>query len=239
MRAVTHGRKEEPVLAQATGFALLAAILPAALLAMAVFLGSDNPRRTALLYFVGAMVMTLIMALTVLLVLRATHLNQPRQHAPRYGLRLGLGILALALAVLLTLRRKRHGPGQDPVGGDAKQKKPGFMDRLMARPRPVMAFLVGLLLFAPSPSFIAAVQVIATADAGIWVTVAAMAIVIALTMLLVWLPLIAYFVAPEATTRALHRVNAWLGVHGHTVLVCCFAVAGLALVADGALGLSR
>jgi threonine/homoserine/homoserine lactone efflux protein len=229
------------VLAQAAGFALVAAILPAALLAMAVFLGSDNPRRTALLYLVGAMVMTLVMALTVLLVLRATHLNQPRQHAPRYGLRLGLGILALALAGLLTWRRKRHGPGPGPDGADGKQKKPGFMDRLLARPRPVVAFLVGLVMFAPSPSFIAAVQVIATADASIWLTVAAMAIVITLTMLLVWLPLIAYFAAPEATTRALHRANAWLAVHGHAVLVCCFAVAGLVLVlvVNGALGLSR
>ena len=227
------------MLAQATGFALLAAILPAALLAMAVFLGSDNPRRTALLYFVGAVVMTLVMALTVLLVLRATHLNQPRHHTPRYGLRLGLGILALALAGLLTLRRKRRGPDPDPAGGDVKQKKPGFMDRLLARPRPVMAFLVGLVVFTPSPSFIAAVQVIATADASIWVTVAAMAIVITLTMLLVWLPLIAYFVAPEATTRALHRANAWLVAHGQTLFVGCCAVAGLALVVDGAVGLSR
>lgn len=231
------------MLAQATGFALLAAILPAALLVMAAFLGSDNPRRTALVYFIGAMLMTLVMALTVLLVLRATHLNQPRHHAPRYGLRLGLGILALALAGLLTLRRKRHGPGPGPAGGDpkqnAKQKKPGFMARLIARPRPVAAFLAGLVVFTPSPSFIAAVQVIATANAGIWVTVAAMAIVIALTMLLVWLPLIAYFAAPEATTRALHRVNAWLVVHGQTVLIGCSAVAGLALVVDGALGLSR
>ena len=228
------------MLAQAAGFALVAAILPAALLAMAVFLGSDNPRRTALLYLVGAMVMTLVLALTVLLVLRATHLNQPRQHAPRYGLRLGLGILALALAGLLTWRRKRHGPGPGPAGADGKQKKPGFMARLLARPRPVAAFLVGLVVFlSPSPSFIAAVQVIATANAGLWVTVAAMAIVIALTMLLVWVPLIAYFVAPEATTRALHRANAWLVVHGHTVLVCGLTVAGLALVTDGALGLSR
>ena len=35
----------------------------------------------------------------------------------------------------------------------------------MARPSPRTAFISGLLLFAPSATFIAAVQVIATADA--------------------------------------------------------------------------
>jgi hypothetical protein len=95
------------VLAEATGFALLAALSPTALLVMAVFLGAENPRRVALLYFVGAVLMTVVMAVTVLLVLRATGLNQPREHTPRYGLRLGLGILALAGAVVMTLRARR------------------------------------------------------------------------------------------------------------------------------------
>ena len=38
------------MLAQAAGFALLAAISPTALLLMAVYLGSDSPRTTALMY---------------------------------------------------------------------------------------------------------------------------------------------------------------------------------------------
>ena len=38
------------MLGQAAGFALLAAVSPTALLVMAVFLGSDNPRTTALMY---------------------------------------------------------------------------------------------------------------------------------------------------------------------------------------------
>ena len=107
-----QARKEEPVVVQAAGFALLAAISPTALLVMAVFLGSDNPRRIALLYVAGAVLMTVIMAVTVLLVLRTTGLNQPRQRTPRYGLRLGLGILALAIAAWLAARaaRARHAP---------------------------------------------------------------------------------------------------------------------------------
>jgi len=223
------------VLAQAAGFALLAGISPAALLVMAVFLGSDNPRRTALLYFAGAALMTVIMAVTVLLVLRATGMNQPEQHAPRYGLRLGLGILALAAAVVMTLRARRTRPAA--TADQARKRKPSLMSRLTARPRPATAFLAGMLLFVPSAAFVAAVQVIATANATVAATVAAMLIVIALTAAFVWLPLVGYLAAPAATTRALRNANGWLAAHGRTLVVCGLAVVGVILVVNGALNL--
>jgi hypothetical protein len=230
------------VLVQAAGFALLAAISPTALLVMAVFLGSDNPRRTALFYFVGASLMTVIMAVTVLLVLRSTGLNQPRQHEPRYALRLGLGVLALVVVAVMTLRA-RHAPpvaGGSAGGGTAGEgtaRKPSVVTRLTARPRPHTAFVAGLLLFAPSATFVAAVQVIATADATVPATVLAIVIVSVLTLLTVWLPLIAYLAAPEATTRALRNANGWLVAHGRSMVTCCLLIAGIILVINGARGI--
>lgn len=193
------------MLGQAAGFAVLAAVSPTALLVMAVFLGSANPRTTALMYVTGAVVMTVAMAVAVLLVLRATGLNEPRHHDPRYGLRLGLGVIALAGAVYMG-RRKRPPPA--PRDGEAR--RPGLIARLTASPSPRTAFVLGLLLFAPSATFIAAVQVIATANAGVPVTAAAMLIVVILTVLSVWLPLLTYLVFPEATTRVLRASNDWL-----------------------------
>jgi uncharacterized membrane protein (DUF441 family) len=230
------------VILQAAGFALLAAISPTALLVMAVFLGSDNPRRTAQLYLAGAVLMTVLMAVTVLLVLRASGLNQPREHATRYGLRLGLGVLALAVAAVMILRarRARRAPavtGSKGAPDAGAPRKPGMVSRLTARPRPFTAFIAGLLLFAPSASFIAAVQVIATADAATAETVLAVVIVTVLNVASVWLPFIAHLAAPEATARALRNANAWLVAHGRTLVVCCLAVAGIALVVNGALGL--
>jgi hypothetical protein len=238
------------VLVQAAGFGLLAAISPSALLVMAVFLGSDSPRRAAHSYLAGAVLMTVVMAVTVLLVLRATGLNQPREHEPRYGLRLGLGILALAVAAVMILRARHagHAPagtgstgtgstGDGDAAGPDAPRKPGVITRLTARPRPLTAFVAGLLLFAPSATFIAAVQVIATANASAPETVLAVVIVTVLNVLTVWLPLIAYFAAPEATTRFLRNASGWLVAHGRTVAVYCLAVAGVVLVVNGALGL--
>lgn len=222
------------MLVQATGFALLAAVSPTALLVMAVFLGSANPRATALMYAAGALVMTVAMAITILLVLRATGLNQPRQHGPRYALRFGLGVVALAAAVFVSRRKQ---PAAAPGKGEAR--KPGLVARLTASPSPRTAFLLGVLLFAPGATFIAAVQVVATANEGVPVTAAAIVIVVALTALTVWLPLLTYLAAPGPTTRALRAANEWLRARGRALLVGALWVAGTVLVVNGALGVWR
>ena len=243
------------MLAQAAGFAVLAAISPTALLVMAVFLGSDNPRRIAGLYTLGAVIMTVIMAITVLLVLRAVGLNQPREQEPRYALRLGLGILALLFAAVLIVRARRVTaalagiPRAEPavVGGagvsgsaeppsvNAKERKPGLIARLTASPRPLTALLAGVILFAPSTTFIAAVQVVATSNASTELVALAMLIVIVLTALTVWLPLIAYYAWPETTARRLRNANGWLVANGRMLVVSALLIAGVALVVNGAL----
>ena len=178
--------------------------------------------------------MTIVMAITVLFVLRAAGLNQPRQHDPRYELRFGLGILALGFAIFMSRRKPR-----EPAASGGKTKKPGFITRLTTNPRPRTAFLAGLLLFAPSTTFIAAVQVIATSNEGVPVTVAALVVVIILTVLTVWLPLLTYLIAPDATTRTLRSGNEWLRSHGRRLGILALGAAGAVLVVNGALGIWR
>ena len=220
------------VLAQAAGFAVLASVSPTALLVMAVYLSTANPRTMALLYVAGAVIMTVATGVALLVVIRITGLNLPRGHDPRYGLRLALGVLALAGAVFYTVRKPRE------PAPEKQQRRPGFMARLMARPSPRIAFATGLLIFAPGATFIAAVQVVATSDASVPLIVLALAIVDTITAIVVWLPLIAYLAAPDATTRRLAMVNEWLRTHGRTVVVYALGVGGAVLIVNGALGLA-
>jgi hypothetical protein len=215
---------------QAAGFALLAAISPTALLVLAVFLGTDNPRRIAVFYLTGALIMTAVSAVAVLLLIRYTGLNLPHQHAPRYGLRLGLGVLALAAGAFVTWRKA---PQPDPA-----KPQQGMMSRLVAQPRPVTAFAAGLLLFAPSLTFLGAVQVIATAQADTATIVVALVVVTAISLLIVWLPLLVYLAAPGWTTSKLKALNGWLRKNGRKILVACLLIAGAILVVNGALGLA-
>jgi Sap, sulfolipid-1-addressing protein len=227
------------VIAQAAGFAILAAISPTALLVMVIFLGSANPRETALAYVAGAVLMTVLMAATVLLVLRGIGLNQPRESDPRYGLRLGLGVIALASAVML-----RRGLGRGRLEAEAEtavEQQPqqgGLIGRLTAHPRPGLAFAAGVILFLPSATFVAAVQVVATSNASPPLIVLTLLIIVAISALIVWLPLLTYLVAPDATVRVLRTLNGWLRVHGRAVAVYALLVGGIALIVNGSLGVA-
>jgi len=216
---------------QAAGFALLASISPSALFVMAVFLASAEPRRTALGYVTGAVVMTVAMAVAVLFIIRASGLDQPRESEPRYALRVGLGVLALAGA-LLVARRK-------PKVADPEKQAESFISRLTKRPGPVAGFVAGLILFIPSVTFIAAVQVVATARAAVVVTVVVLLVVVLLTVLVVWLPFLTYLVAPDRTTTALRRADDWLRANGKMVVICLLATVGAILIISGSLGLTR
>jgi len=202
------------MLTDAAGLAVLAALSPTAVLVTAVFLGSANPHRTVLIYLAGAVVMTAIFAAVVFVALRAGHLQRPREYQPRYGLRLGLGA-AMMVAGAYLRRRKPKPP--DPAKHDRR-----IISRLLARPRPWAAFIVGLLVYAPSLTFIAAVQVIATSKASI----------------AAWLPLVLYLLAPGRTARLLAACDTWLRTHGYVLAVAGLAVAGVLLTLDGILGLT-
>ena len=217
------------MLVQAAGLAVLAAISPTALLVAAVFLGSSRPRETLMLYLIGALIMSVVMGVVVLVLLRAGGFSLPKHRTDRYGLRLGLGIL-IALAGLVLLRRKPKPP-------DPTRPQNGLLSRLIATPTRSSAFLAGILIFAPGVTFIAAVQVVATAQATLELTVVGLAIIVAVNVSLVWLPLLAYLIAPEPTTRRLIAFNAWLRRNGRTIFSAVLLAAGIIIAINGLIGL--
>jgi hypothetical protein len=218
------------MLLQAAGLALLAAISPTALLVAAAYLGSAHPRLTSTFYLIGAVSMSLVMGIIILIVLRSTGLNLPTYREPRYELRLGLGILLLAAGVFLASRKPRT---PDPA-----KSKPGLMARMIADPAPLSAFAVGILVFAPGISFLAALEVIATAQASLRLTALATLMVVTINVVLVWLPLILHLFAPHATERRLKAFNGWLRVHSRSILIAVLGAVGAIMMFSGIYGLA-
>jgi Sap, sulfolipid-1-addressing protein len=215
---------------QAAGLAVLAALSPTALLVAAVYLGSARPRLIGTVYLAGAIIMSLVIGLVVIAILRNTGLDQHSQRTPRYGLRLGLGVLMLAVGAVLARRK--------PKLPDPEKTRQGFVSRMIANPAPRSAFVVGLLLFTPGVTFIAAVQVIATAKASLGLTAVAIVVVVVINVALVWLPLLLHIVAPGVTTRRLTAFNDWLRANGNTILIAVLIVGGVIVAADGIYGLA-
>jgi Sap, sulfolipid-1-addressing protein len=219
------------MLLQAAGFAVLAALSPTALLITAIYLGSARPRTTALCYLAGAVLISTVMGAAVLLLLRYGHFQLPGHRAPRYGLRLGLGLLILAAGAVVARRQPRlPGPGQPGKG---------IVSRLVSSPAPMTAFVAGVFIFMPAVTFIAAIQVIATARAGAALSALGLVMVIVINVAFVWLPFVAYLAAPGPTTRTLAAFNAWLRTHGRILLILALLVAGAVLTVNGLLGLIR
>jgi hypothetical protein len=218
------------VLVQASGLALLAAFSPTALLVMAVYLGSAHPRRTAICYLIGAVAVSAVVAIAALLILHAGGLAKPSEREPRFGLRLAIGLVALVVGIIVGRRK--------PKQADPEAKRVSVIDRLVASPAPGTAFIAGLVIFGPSITFIAAVQVIATAKAGVVLVAVALIIVVLINVMFVWLPLILYLVAPETTACHLGAFNAWLRLHGHVLLTAVLIAVGVILIINGAAGLA-
>jgi hypothetical protein len=218
------------MLAQIAGFAVLAALSPTALLASAVFLGTPNPRVTVVIYLSGALVMTVIVAAILFVVLHSGHLYKPHEHQARYGLRLGLGVIILAVGLYLRCRGPRR---KDP----AKQGQ-GLIARMIAHPGRKTAFIVGLLVYGPSLTFVAAVQVVATSREDTVASVLLLALIIAITVAFVWLPLVLHLFMPDRTGKLLASFNGWLRAHGRLLVVGALIVGGVALAIDGILGVA-
>jgi hypothetical protein len=218
------------MLIQAVGLALLAALSPTAVIVSAVLLGSANPQRMVLMFLAGAIVMTAIMAAIVFAILQGGHLYQPAERQPRYGLRLGLGLAMLLVGAYL---RRRGAKRPDPAATDK-----GIITRLISRPGDMTTFIVGVLVYTPGLTFIAAVQAVATAKRSLPASIVLLAVVIGITVACAWMPLILYRLAPDGTARFLRDLDRWLRSHGYLLTVAALFIGGIFLTIDGFLGLT-
>ena len=112
-----------------------------------------------------------------------------------------------------------------------------MMARLIASPAPGTALLAGVVV-APSVTFVAAVQVIATAKASTAITTLGLALVVVIAVAFVWLPFVAFLAFPGPTSRWLATFNGWLKAHGRVLALGALTVAGIYLVINGLAGLT-
>jgi hypothetical protein len=79
---------------------------------------------------------------------------------------------------------------------------------------------------------------VATSKSSIVDSVLEIALVISITVMFVWLPLVLYLLAPERTGLLLRGFDGWLRSHGYVLTVAGLMIGGVALTLDGILGLT-
>ncbi len=207
--------------AQTLTLAFVAALYPVGLLAVSLLLATDRPMRLGLSFFAGAATSLLVVGILVLTVLHGAGLNGHSTGAARGGFQIGLGAAMLVGAWLISRRSAPQGA----------KKEPAWQARLRGA-RPAAVFLTGAILYSPSGSYLGAVQQIATTKSG-WPPALQLLVVIAIVLLTVEIPLLAYASAPLATTRVLRGTEEWIDRHGRQALVTVLVLIGGYLVIDG------
>lgn len=199
--------------AEAIPSALGAAIYPPALLFMAFLLVRPQPRRRSLVFLAGAVLITLAVGFAVVLLLQGSGVESPQHRTVPPWIDLGLGVVLIAFAVVVA-RRPPRGPKA------TTRRELGLLG----------LFAVGVVMYTPSPLYLASLHAVAKAHASLAATVVGVVVVAATYLLVIEIPIIAHAIRPEATVRGVTAVNAWLSRHGRLLIVAAAGAFGVYLV---------
>jgi hypothetical protein len=215
---------------------LASALNPGALVASAFFLRKERGVRLDNAFLIGGLLISAVIGIVVLELIRLTGLELPKKTTPRYDIRLGLGILALVLAAFLPWLRSHL-----QRGGASGVKKLDPATRLMQKASVGGAVVVGVLVFAPTPQYLAGLQGIASAEHRIAVAILLVLAAAIVNVAVVWVFLAAFLAAPDRTKAHLDKASTWVDWvkdHSNLIIRAILAIAGAALVISGATGLA-
>ena len=212
---------------QAIPLALLASLYPLGLAALFLLLQATRPLVRAWFFLAGAAVCTLTVGFLFVFVLRDARVNQSSEQTPRYGLELAIGVAFVVGAWVLA----HHVPKPK------SEARPSRMTRAVAGSGILAVFVVGIAMYTPSPTYLAALEVVgssklSTASAAVWIIV-----VVVLLLVTIEVPILLYWLAPTWTVPRLSALNAWLARNGQNFFAIVLAVLGVWELIKGLVGL--
>lgn len=212
---------------QAIPMALVASLYPLGLAMVLLLAAAARPRAKAVAFLVGAAACTLAIGFAVVFVLHGSGLGQRGQQQPRYGLKLALGIVLLAAAVVVARWRRKPGPHREPSRWTTRAKEGGL----------IAVFLAGIVLYLPSPAYLSALEQVGSSKLGTAALIGWVALVAALVLITILVPVLLFLLAPGWTIPRLRAVDSWLARHARTLLIAVLAVLGAWEAVDGLVGL--
>jgi hypothetical protein len=222
---------------------LLAMFNPTLLAAVTLMLLTEHPKRLMLGYLLGAYATSITVGLAIVFVLHDSGAVSTSKQTigPVEDLVIG-GLLLLVAFVLGTdrdarLRERRARRKEAKLAKAGGEKKDPLPMRLLGRGSPRIAFVVGVLLSFPGVSYLAGLSHIDKLQAGVAPTVLLVVAFCLIQQLLLEVPLVGYFLRPEATQGAVDGFRAWLARNGRRAGIGVAAVLGALLVIRGIAGL--
>lgn len=230
--------------------AAVAAIDPLRIGVVAFMLSRSRPLRLLLPFFLFAFTANVAVGAAVVFVFKNATGDGGSTMPP--GLEIGIGAVALVIAVLSAtgqlerlvnrVRTRRAVPVAVGDGTDtppAEEAVPGLsklpagMQAALRGEAPWAAALLGLINGFPTPYYLAAMAAALTSGAALAEQMAAMVVFNLVGFLAALIPIISFWVAPEATRSGVERLYAWMGRHHRLVVAVIAGAVGVFFLASG------
>ena len=217
-------------------FSLTAAVNPTLVAASTTMLLFPRAKQLMVGYLLGAYLTSVTLGLLIVFALDANGpLFDTSQStlSPAFDLALG----AIALIVAFVLHSGRH----ERLAAKRRAKQEGKGEprwqRALGKGSPRVSFAVGAALTLPGASYLAALHQVDVLDYGTGATVLLVVVANAIMLLLLELPLLGFWLAPESTQRRVDAIKAWFQRNGRSAVIGVLATLGGALIVKGLLGL--
>ena len=218
--------------------AFSAALNPTLLAATTVMLLLPKPRNLMLGYLLGAMMTSVSLGLVIVFSLESSGAVEIAKNTlgPMGDIVLGAILLIVARALsaerdaLLKERRERR---KAEKGKAKREKGPPRWQRVLSRGTPRTTFVVGALLTLPGASYLVALTRLAKDDLATAETVLAVVGFNLIMLALLELPLLSYWLEPDATPGRVERFKASLRRDGRRIAIRIAVIAGALLVVRG------
>lgn len=218
-------------LPQALPLALSAAFYPPALLVLLALLTGKHPRRLVLAYFAGAAILTIGAGLIALALLKQTGATTQESSTASGWLYIAVGVLLVALSGWAWRRKAREPTETRDESGASGGRIAEWSRRATASEK--WAFVLGLVMFLPSPLYLLAIKEIADSGDSTSSNVLAVLICAVAVMLFVEIPLVAMFVRPGGVAAGIERFHGWLRRNGWSFAAGLALIAGVFAIAQG------
>lgn len=216
-------------LSEALPLSLSAAFYPPAILVLILLLASERPRRLVFTYLAGASLIVVACGVAFLGLLAGTGTTQQDVPSASAGVEIALGVLLLAFGAWAWARRDRPPAAPRPDGEPSRLTRWSHRATSSAR----WAFVLGIVMYLPSPLYLAAIKAIADSGDTSASKLTAVLICAACVLLFVEVPAIALLLQPDGLERRLQALHGWLAANGWRLLAALAAAAGAYALVKG------
>jgi hypothetical protein len=216
-------------LSEAVPLALSAAFYPPAIIVLIVLLASEHPRRLVYAYLAGAALIVFGVGVVFLGVLAGTSTTQQDSTSRSAGVDIAIGVLLLALSAWAWARRDRPPAEPDPNADAGRVAQWSAKATASAK----WAFVLGIVMYLPSPMYLAAIKAIADSGDPTSSQITAVLICGVCVMLFVEIPAIALLLRPDGLQRRLEAARDWMSRNGWRLLAALAGVAGVYVLIKG------